>query len=87
MFKNFVVVLILLFVSVQIAWYQLDRIITLLLIATKMLFAIGVARNAIENVQNEVLMSVDADIADRWGLRMIDFCEQIVHKLRIIGHD
>ena len=87
MFKNFAVVLIILFVSVQIAWYPPDRIITLLLIATKMLFAIGVARNAIENVQNEVLMSVDADIADRWGLRMIDFCEQIVHKLRIIGHD
>ena len=87
MFKNFVIVLILLFVSVQIAWCRPDRIITLSLIATEMLFAIGAGRNAIQEVQNELLMSVDADSADSWGLRMIDFCEQIVHKLRIIGHD
>ena len=43
--------------------------------------------NAIKAVQNEAIISVEPDIAGRWGPRMIDFCEQIIHKLRVIGYD
>lgn len=43
--------------------------------------------NAIKAVQNEAIISVEPDIAGRWGPRLIDFCEQIIHKLRVIGYD
>ena len=50
-------------------------------------FASRAGWNAIKAVQNEAIISVEPDIAGRWGPRMIDFCEQIIHKLRVIGYD
>ena len=87
MLNNLGIFLMLLFVSVQIARCKPHRIIILLLISTEMLFATEAGGNEVEDVQNEFLMNVDADIVDSWGFRMIDFCEQIVHKLRITGYD
>ena len=43
--------------------------------------------NAINAVQNEAIIMVEADISGRWGPRMVEFCEQIVQKLRIIEYD
>lgn len=50
-------------------------------------FASRAGWNAIKAVQNEAIISVEPDIAGRWGPRLIDFCEQIIHKLRVIGYD
>ena len=50
-------------------------------------FASRAGWNAIKAVQNEAIISVEPDIAGRWGTRLIDFCEQIIHKLRVIGYD
>ena len=50
-------------------------------------FASRAGWNAIKAVQNEAIISVAPDIAGRWGPRLIDFCEQIIHKLRVIGYD
>jgi len=50
-------------------------------------FASRAGWNAIKAVQNEAIISVEPDIAGRWGPRLIDFCEQIIHKLRVIGDD
>ena len=87
MLNNLVIFLVLLFVSVQIARCKPHRIITLSLISSEMLFVTEAGGNTIEDVQNELLLNVDVDIADSWRLQMIDFCEQIIHKLRIIVHD
>jgi len=50
-------------------------------------FASRAGWNAVKAVQNEAIISVEPDIAGRWGPRLIDFCEQIIHKLRVIGYD
>tara|TARA_Y200000002_G_scaffold2613_1_gene2462 strand:- start:157 stop:984 length:828 start_codon:yes stop_codon:yes gene_type:complete len=50
-------------------------------------FASRAGWNTIKAVQNEAIISVEPDIAGRWGPRLIDFCEQIIHKLRVIGYD
>jgi len=43
--------------------------------------------NTINAVQNKAIIMVEPDISGRWGPRMVEFCEQIVQKLRIVGYD
>ncbi|MDG2474324.1 MAG: ABC transporter substrate-binding protein [Paracoccaceae bacterium] len=43
--------------------------------------------NTINAVQNKTIIMVEPDISGRWGPRIVEFCEQIVQKLRIVGYD
>ena len=50
-------------------------------------FALRAGWNASNAVQNEAIISLEPYIVVRWGPRLIDFCEQIIHKSRVIGYD
>ena len=50
-------------------------------------FALRASWNASKAAQNEAIIIVEPDIVGCWGPRLFDFCEQIIHKLRVIGYD